>query len=387
MAVITYRNRRYSVQIPSRDQLVAELRVVREKGILSLPSLDLPVLTDLAVNLSGGFSVDPAVAIERLLREAISRLGDGKHGHAATRLFGLTPNTRNLGPGDRRKQAADKLGTMTAETFRTRHQAGMVRDVAGQILEIVAEAAKVDQGNQSDDAAVSDASTEAQNLSTASPESIIEKILAVRNEPPAPATTLMHRRWLLITLIAIAAVLAGSLAFLTVPKPGNPARSNTPAVGCASTLPTHPRGALVAVVIDAKVKSTPCWTQEIAPVAPGSTVRYLITYENLSNVQQNDVVIGTNLAPKVLLVPGSTKIYNHDFPHGVNAGTDNIASGGILIGNYAPKALGYVVFSVAFPGQYDAACGWSDIRSVGIAQPKGLTSYYNTVETEVYNHC
>jgi len=94
-----------------------------------------------------------------------------------------------------------------------------------------------------------------------------------------------------------------------------------------------------------------------------------------------------NLAPKLLLIPNSTRLYNSANPKGVVYKSNNIADGGIVIGNYNPSAGAYVTLRVGLPDAFDLACGTNDIRSVAVAQPKGLTSFYNTAEVELLRDC
>ena len=123
---------------PSREVLEKELGQLREKGLPKLKTLNLPALTATAQAVTGDDGLDSGVTIEQLLRQAVERLGGGPYGEAAACLFGLEGGTRGLGPRERREQAADALG-MSAETFRTRHQKGVVGDLAGQMLALLNE--------------------------------------------------------------------------------------------------------------------------------------------------------------------------------------------------------------------------------------------------------
>jgi hypothetical protein len=143
----------------------------------------------------------------------------------------------------------------------------------------------------------------------------------------------------------------------------------------------------LSVVIAQKAPGTPCWTQELAPVTSGTTLRYLITYQNLSRVVQRDVIVRVSLAPHTSLVPNSTYLYNSNNAHGVLYDSNDIKNGGIVIGNYAPGAVGYVVLSVTVPFPENLDCGWNDFRAVGVVRPRGLDEFYNTVETEVDKVC
>lgn len=120
---------------------------------------------------------------------------------------------------------------------------------------------------------------------------------------------------------------------------------------------------------------------------PGDTLKYMITYQNTGNTQQNDVVIRDSLPPKMALVPGSTYLYNSTNPNGVKYNSDNITNGGIVIGNYAPGAGAYVTFEVTIPAESTLACGDTEFRNVGVAHPGNMNEYYNTAITNVNKQC
>lgn len=119
----------------------------------------------------------------------------------------------------------------------------------------------------------------------------------------------------------------------------------------------------------------------------GDTMVYMITYQNIGNSEEDNVVIRDNMPPGMSLVPGTTKLYNQSNPNGVLINSDNIASGGIVIGNYNPGGGGYVTFEMKLPAAAQLACGSTQIRNVGVARPQGLNEYYNTAITNVNNQC
>ena len=121
--------------------------------------------------------------------------------------------------------------------------------------------------------------------------------------------------------------------------------------------------------------------------APGNTMVYMITYQNIGNSEEDNVIIRDNLPPAMTLVPNTTKLYNQSNPNGVLITSNNIASGGIVIGNYNPGGGAYVTFQVTVPTASKMACGATQFRNVGVAQPEGLTEYYNTAITNVNNQC
>lgn len=120
---------------------------------------------------------------------------------------------------------------------------------------------------------------------------------------------------------------------------------------------------------------------------PGDTLKYMITYQNVGNTEQKNVVIGDNLPPKMMLVPNTTYVYNTAYPNGTLLKTDSITSGGVTIGNYMPGATAYIVFEVKIPKASDLACGNTQFRNVGVVQPEGMGQYYNTAITNVMKQC
>lgn len=124
---------------PSREQLVDDLKLLREKGLSEIDDLDLPALTAASlIVVSAGPEPDEAALVETLLRRAVSRVGGGKLGDSAQALFGLDGDTRTLTSGVRRGIAADRLG-VSIRTFRRNHEDPMLNQVARQILVLCAE--------------------------------------------------------------------------------------------------------------------------------------------------------------------------------------------------------------------------------------------------------
>ena len=365
------------MQVPSRNELVVELRTVREKGVLNLPSLDLQLLTELAVNRSGDSSVDTAVAIESLLREAVRRLGNEDYGHAVARLFGLTPSTRNLGPGERRKKAAEPLG-MTPETFRTRHQDRVVRDLAGQILVVVGEA----KPSIPTTSLTEEASSAAVTLSTAVP-------------PPSGAPEHQHRRFAIIALVA-SLVLAASIVGIIVTSSsskGPPTNRSAGSTTCLSTTTRSNGAALpkstapVEIRILQQLPNSQVWSDTIGPVTPGAIVRFLLSYKNGGDEVENQVVLRVNLAPLTLLVPNSACLYDVSHPHGLLMKSNDVDQGGFNIGNFGARANAYLLFSVAMPPSNDLKCGQTTFDTVGVARPRGMNEHENAALTAVIKQC
>ena len=129
-----------SPDAPAQDQLVADLKLLREKGLPEIGELDLPALASAArIVLAPDESPDDlAPLIEVLVRRSVGRLGGGKFGDAAQTLFGLDGDTRTTTGGVRRDLAAKRLG-VGVRTFRRTHEGPMLEQIAQQIGVLCAE--------------------------------------------------------------------------------------------------------------------------------------------------------------------------------------------------------------------------------------------------------
>jgi O-acetyl-ADP-ribose deacetylase (regulator of RNase III) len=127
---------------PTHEQLVADLRTLRERGLTRLRSTRLGAL-DAATALyrhgtpAPGVPPDPyrPAAVEELLRRAIVELGGGNLTAAAQYTFGLVEGTRDWTVGERRRKAASIYGVST-ERFRKRHEQLIVDQTAEAILRL-----------------------------------------------------------------------------------------------------------------------------------------------------------------------------------------------------------------------------------------------------------
>jgi len=142
----------------------------------------------------------------------------------------------------------------------------------------------------------------------------------------------------------------------------------------------------VKLVKQSEVKGQTGKWSDFNTAKPGETLRYLITYQNISEQEQKSVAIRDSLPPKVTLVPGTTYVANATHPKGVKVG-DDITKGGIVIGNYGPDANAYITFEAKIPAAGQLACGDNEFRNVGIANAEGLNEYYTTAITVVKRAC
>src|ERR1035441_2743585 len=171
----------------------------------------------------------------------------------------------------------------------------------------------------------------------------------------------------------------------------NVTQPTSTALNCPlSSFPAPSSANQVFITMDAKASAVPttstCWKTVIS-AKPGDTIRYLITYENGSTTLQKNVVIRVNLAPRMTLIPNSTYIADESNPNSILYYSNNIATGGIVIGNYDSGANAYVVFAVTIPFPSNLACGRSEFTSVGVARPATLDEYDNSAIINVTKAC
>ncbi len=115
---------------------MANLKVLREKGLIRLRRLELPALTAAAIcaGLASAAERDPR-AEEELLRRAVAALGDDDLGAAAGYLFGLVRGTVGWRPKDLRERAASYYG-LSLESFRKEPEQLLIGRVAEEILRV-----------------------------------------------------------------------------------------------------------------------------------------------------------------------------------------------------------------------------------------------------------
>lgn len=143
----------------------------------------------------------------------------------------------------------------------------------------------------------------------------------------------------------------------------------------------------VNTTIESQVKGeTNKWSANNS-AKPGNTMRYIVAYQNTSNIQQRQVVVRGVLPAKMQLVPGSTMLYNTTNPDGVKVASDNIAAGGVVIGNYGPGANAYVTFEAAITAADQLSCGNNEFRVVSFVRPEGMSEYFNSTMTTAKREC
>ncbi|MFI6324088.1 macro domain-containing protein [Nonomuraea sp. NPDC050556] len=116
------------------DPLVAELRTLREKGLLRIRHHPFPALTRAGEALG--------MAVDQLLEHVVSRL-DGQLADATAYTLGTAAGTRDWAAQDRRRRAASLYG-VTPERFRKQQEILILENVAQEILNLLATARPVD---------------------------------------------------------------------------------------------------------------------------------------------------------------------------------------------------------------------------------------------------
>ncbi|WP_157248212.1 hypothetical protein [Nonomuraea typhae] len=112
--------------------LVAELRTVRERGLLRLRHSPLPALA--AAAGAGDEELTPS-AITALLERVVGGMADGTLATACAYTFGVVAGTRDWPAQSRRRRAAE-VYAVSPERFRKHHEHLIVEYVAEEILRL-----------------------------------------------------------------------------------------------------------------------------------------------------------------------------------------------------------------------------------------------------------
>jgi O-acetyl-ADP-ribose deacetylase (regulator of RNase III) len=122
--------------IPDVDDLITDLRLLRERGLIRLRHSDLPALRRAAAasSVSAAAAGGPA-AVEALLHAAVENLAGGDLGAAASHTFGLGRGGRGQTAQARRQLAARDFN-VSVERFRKYQERIVVEQVAEEILKL-----------------------------------------------------------------------------------------------------------------------------------------------------------------------------------------------------------------------------------------------------------
>ncbi|MGH7175544.1 MAG: hypothetical protein ACREGR_04265 [Minisyncoccia bacterium] len=412
----------------SKEQLLAEVKVVRRAGLGKLVPSAVPHLGRIASNVVPNELLDPSKRIERVLRLAMDPMGDA-YGGAASLLLGTSPETRGLSVTARRRKAAQYLGDgKGADAFYKTDEPRILQDLVVQLLALEVGEEAEHRSMTIDVLAASPQATQetAQKPpdvehagrgnflhaevgdsqgSAEGPDAYLDAYDSDGSVSGGPQALLGHRMGFLkpmtvlglVALCAISALAATSTwpfgadgrAQIPTPNAGNGAlvtclRSNGK-VEPAPSIPSGPNP--VHVALQVQTASAPSWTYDLNHLRPGTIARFLLSYSNASSAVQNQVVLRTNLAPGSLLVPDSTCLYDASHPSGVKIQSNDVERGGINIGNFGSGANAYLLFSVALPPSGDLLCGKTTITTVGVARPSGLNEFENSAVANLEKPC
>ena len=124
-------------RLPTHDALVADLRLVRERGLGNLRYFTTPALNvACALYGAGDDDIRRPTVVEALLRKAVDDLGGGRPGEAAGYTFGLVQGTKLWSATDRRKAAAKAQG-VSVERFRKGYEGVLIGQVAEGVLAVL----------------------------------------------------------------------------------------------------------------------------------------------------------------------------------------------------------------------------------------------------------
>ncbi len=106
--------------------------------------------------------------------------------------------------------------------------------------------------------------------------------------------------------------------------------------------------------------------QKAITAKPGEKVDYQISYTNVGETQQNNVIAKDTLPEKVAYDNGTTTLKNANYPNGNGTALgDGVTTNGINIGNYTPQSNAFVRFTATLPQEKDLACGANVLRNTG----------------------
>lgn len=118
------------------EEIVADLRVLRERGLTRLRHTDVASLTRAAAQTSVAAAAGGGPgAVEEMLRAAVDNIGGGELGAAAAATFGLGRGDRGSVAHDRRQKAAMAYH-VSMERFRKHHERIVIEQIAEEILKL-----------------------------------------------------------------------------------------------------------------------------------------------------------------------------------------------------------------------------------------------------------
>lgn len=122
------------------------------------------------------------------------------------------------------------------------------------------------------------------------------------------------------------------------------------------------------------------WKKTVA-VNPGDKVDYLVTYKNVGQTNQENVVVKDSLPTATTYIPGTTTLTNSTNPSGLTAPDGITAPSGLNIGGYGPGGAGYTTFTAKVSDENGLPqCGNNILRNTATVQTEnGSKSDYADV--------
>ncbi len=126
------------------------------------------------------------------------------------------------------------------------------------------------------------------------------------------------------------------------------------------------------------------WKKDVH-AKPGDTVDYLLTVTNKGNDVAHAVAVGDTLPKGETYVPGTAELVNKLHPSGVKL-SNALFSNGVIIGDYAPTANGFVFFKATLPKAKALKCGENQLVNTAVMQYNGGQGK-DTAKAEVSKQC
>ena len=120
-----------------REELIRELKLLRERGLTQLSGIEIPELLRLANSINLDSAVDERAKVESALRRSVENLGGGPYGESAALLFGLVQGMRASSSRIRREHAAAAIDKV-ADTFRKRYEPTLIQEIADNFIALAA---------------------------------------------------------------------------------------------------------------------------------------------------------------------------------------------------------------------------------------------------------
>jgi uncharacterized repeat protein (TIGR01451 family) len=141
-----------------------------------------------------------------------------------------------------------------------------------------------------------------------------------------------------------------------------------------------------SVTKQVRAHGTTGWQKSIT-AKPGDSVDYLISYKNVGQTDQGNVVAKDTLPSGISYTAGSTKLTNTTNPSGLTTPDTLTAGNGVNIGSYAPGGAAYMTFTSKI-GDNDSLpqCGNNILRNTAYVETDNGTKQ-DTADVTVNKEC